>query len=173
VIGSPYAVVDYHCNPQLGTDDDLRNFRKRLNDMGLYLMLDFVPNVRGGHHDGLALALTLPTSHPPSTRPWIVSGQGPTPTSLCVPPRARQSPTLETPTTPTPASPMAAVAGEPGSAPPLYLPIRSIYTQTRFMLWLPVAVVIAGILFSSIFGSMKTSFTIHIYATLFLIFELL
>jgi len=44
VIGSPYAVVDYHCNPQLGTDDDLRNFRKRLNDMGLYLMLDFVPN---------------------------------------------------------------------------------------------------------------------------------
>jgi glycosidase len=45
VIGSPYAIVDYHCNSQLGTDEDLRNFHKRLNSLGLYLMLDFVPNV--------------------------------------------------------------------------------------------------------------------------------
>lgn len=44
VIGSPYAIVDYHCNSQLGTDEDLRNFHKRLNSLGLYLMLDFVPN---------------------------------------------------------------------------------------------------------------------------------
>lgn len=45
VIGSPYAITEYHCNSQLGTDEDLRTFHKKLNSLGLYLMLDFVPNV--------------------------------------------------------------------------------------------------------------------------------
>lgn len=46
VIGSPYAIAEYHCNSQLGTDEDIRTLRKKLNSFGLYLMLDYVPNVR-------------------------------------------------------------------------------------------------------------------------------
>lgn len=44
IIGSPYAVVDYVCNPEIGTDDDLATLKDKLNSMGLSLMLDFVPN---------------------------------------------------------------------------------------------------------------------------------
>ena len=44
VIGSPYAVVQYTCNPEIGTDDDIRALRKTLNSLKLKLMLDFVPN---------------------------------------------------------------------------------------------------------------------------------
>jgi maltooligosyltrehalose synthase len=44
VIGSPYAVVDYNCNPELGTNDDIIALKKYLNNMGLKLMLDFVGN---------------------------------------------------------------------------------------------------------------------------------
>ena len=45
-IGSPYAITDYNCNPELcpGGDDDLVWLRKKLNGMGIKLMLDFVPN---------------------------------------------------------------------------------------------------------------------------------
>jgi len=46
VIGSPYAVVEYTCNPELcpNGDSDLVTLRKKLHDNGLFLMLDFVPN---------------------------------------------------------------------------------------------------------------------------------
>jgi len=44
VIGSPYAITQYHCNPQLGLDDDIRSLKQKLNSMGLLLMVDFVPN---------------------------------------------------------------------------------------------------------------------------------
>eukprot|EP00741_Cyanophora_paradoxa_P008215 tig00000025_g7950.t1 len=44
VIGSPYAVAEYRCNPELGTDEDLAAFRGRLHARGMKLMLDFVPN---------------------------------------------------------------------------------------------------------------------------------
>lgn len=44
IIGSPYAVVDYVTNPDIGTDADVINLRVRLNSMGMRLMLDFVPN---------------------------------------------------------------------------------------------------------------------------------
>jgi len=44
VIGSPYAIVEYVTNPQLGTDDDLAALKRKLNSLGLKLMLDFVPN---------------------------------------------------------------------------------------------------------------------------------
>ncbi|CAD8083789.1 unnamed protein product [Paramecium sonneborni] len=44
VIGSPYAITQFVCNSELGTDQDIINLRKKLNDMGLKLMLDFVPN---------------------------------------------------------------------------------------------------------------------------------
>jgi glycosidase len=42
--GSPYAVTEYVCNPNLGTDSDLLALKQQLNAMGLKLMLDFVPN---------------------------------------------------------------------------------------------------------------------------------
>lgn len=44
VIGSPYAVVNYTCNAEFGTDADVLAFKQRLNAIGLRLMLDFVPN---------------------------------------------------------------------------------------------------------------------------------
>eukprot|EP01114_Cavostelium_apophysatum_P001197 TRINITY_DN11013_c0_g1_i2.p1 TRINITY_DN11013_c0_g1~~TRINITY_DN11013_c0_g1_i2.p1 ORF type:complete len:504 (+),score=68.63 TRINITY_DN11013_c0_g1_i2:87-1598(+) len=44
VIGSPYAVVNYTCNVQLGSDEDIASLRSMLNGIGLKLMLDFVPN---------------------------------------------------------------------------------------------------------------------------------
>eukprot|EP00771_Trimastix_marina_P003916 gnl/Trimastix_PCT/628.p1 GENE.gnl/Trimastix_PCT/628~~gnl/Trimastix_PCT/628.p1 ORF type:complete len:515 (-),score=115.72 gnl/Trimastix_PCT/628:655-2199(-) len=44
IIGSPYAITHYTCNPNVGTDSDLRNFRARLHALGLKLILDFVPN---------------------------------------------------------------------------------------------------------------------------------
>ncbi|KYQ99996.1 hypothetical protein DLAC_03492 [Tieghemostelium lacteum] len=44
IIGSPYAVTNYSINPSIGSTQDLINLRKQLNEMGLLLMLDFVPN---------------------------------------------------------------------------------------------------------------------------------
>ena len=44
VIGSPYAVSEYICNPELGTDEDLLDLRIEINRRGMKLMLDFVPN---------------------------------------------------------------------------------------------------------------------------------
>lgn len=44
IIGSPYAVTNYTCNPQLGSDADILTLRKTLNSLGLKLMLDYVPN---------------------------------------------------------------------------------------------------------------------------------
>jgi glycosidase len=44
VIGSPYAVVEFTCNPELGLDQDISSLKRQLNAIGLYLMLDFVPN---------------------------------------------------------------------------------------------------------------------------------
>ncbi len=44
VSGSPFAIDVYEVNPQLGTFDDLKILKKRLNKLGLKLFLDFVPN---------------------------------------------------------------------------------------------------------------------------------
>ncbi len=44
VIGSPYSIDSYELNPLLGKEEDLINFRKRLNDAGIKLIIDFVPN---------------------------------------------------------------------------------------------------------------------------------
>eukprot|EP01118_Nematostelium_gracile_P000619 TRINITY_DN10670_c0_g1_i1.p1 TRINITY_DN10670_c0_g1~~TRINITY_DN10670_c0_g1_i1.p1 ORF type:complete len:505 (-),score=114.64 TRINITY_DN10670_c0_g1_i1:32-1546(-) len=44
IIGSPYAVVDYVINPELGSPSDLEQLRTKLNALGMGLMLDFVPN---------------------------------------------------------------------------------------------------------------------------------
>ncbi len=44
VIGSPFAIDDYEVNPQLGDFSDLKNLKEILNDMGIKLFLDFIPN---------------------------------------------------------------------------------------------------------------------------------
>jgi glycosidase len=44
VIGSPYSIDEYDINPELGTWNDVYELRKKLNDIGMKLFLDFVPN---------------------------------------------------------------------------------------------------------------------------------
>ena len=44
VTGSPYAVYDYRLEPALGEAEELVALRKKLNRLGLQLMVDFVPN---------------------------------------------------------------------------------------------------------------------------------
>jgi glycosidase len=44
VIGSPYSIVEYTCNPEIGTNDDLIWLREQINKRNMKLMLDFVPN---------------------------------------------------------------------------------------------------------------------------------
>lgn len=44
VIGSPYAIVEYTVNPEIGTIEDVKWIREQLHKRGIKLMLDFVPN---------------------------------------------------------------------------------------------------------------------------------
>lgn len=44
VIGSPYSIDKYEINSMLGTTADLINFKKRLNNAGISLILDFISN---------------------------------------------------------------------------------------------------------------------------------
>ncbi len=44
VIGSPFAIDDYVMNPAFGNISELKSFKKKLNDLGLKLILDFIPN---------------------------------------------------------------------------------------------------------------------------------
>ena len=44
VVGSPFAVRDYHVHADFGGDKALARLRERLRARGLRLMLDFVPN---------------------------------------------------------------------------------------------------------------------------------
>lgn len=44
VIGSPYAVHEYRVDPALGGDEELAILRRRLADLGIRLILDFVSN---------------------------------------------------------------------------------------------------------------------------------
>ncbi|MCL5030647.1 MAG: alpha-amylase family glycosyl hydrolase [Bacteroidetes bacterium] len=44
VIGSPFAIDDYEVNPTLGSISDLKIFKKALNELGIKLVLDFIPN---------------------------------------------------------------------------------------------------------------------------------
>lgn len=56
VLASPYAVRDYKLNPALGRPDapgrpgSLTELRRRLNEQGIRLMLDFVPNHTATDH---------------------------------------------------------------------------------------------------------------------------
>ncbi|NQU45042.1 alpha-amylase [bacterium] len=44
IIGSPFSIAEYSLSPTLGNKDALQVLRRKLNDHGLRLMLDFVPN---------------------------------------------------------------------------------------------------------------------------------
>ncbi len=47
--GSPYAIDQYRLDPQMGKAKDLKVLKHRINDAGLKLILDFVPNHFGAH----------------------------------------------------------------------------------------------------------------------------
>jgi len=44
IVGSPYAIQSYEVDPMLGTSEDLRVVKKVLNELGMELILDYVPN---------------------------------------------------------------------------------------------------------------------------------
>ena len=44
VIGSPYAIDSYELNSLLGEPSELTDFKTKLNEVGLKLILDFIPN---------------------------------------------------------------------------------------------------------------------------------
>ncbi len=50
ICGSPFAVANYNVEPSLGGDAALARFRERLEQRGMNLLLDFVPNHIGFDH---------------------------------------------------------------------------------------------------------------------------
>jgi glycosidase len=50
VIGSPYAVYSYRPDPRFGNEDDLAKLKNCLNENGIGLILDFVPNHLAADH---------------------------------------------------------------------------------------------------------------------------
>lgn len=50
ITGSPFAVCEYSVDPSLGGDRELAHFRERLEQRGINLLLDFVPNHIGFDH---------------------------------------------------------------------------------------------------------------------------
>ena len=44
VIGSPYAIDRYEVNPQIASKEEIIRLKKLFNNMGLKLILDFIPN---------------------------------------------------------------------------------------------------------------------------------
>ena len=44
VIGSPYSIDEYDINPEIGSWKDILILKKNLNEIGIKLILDFVPN---------------------------------------------------------------------------------------------------------------------------------
>lgn len=53
VVGSPYAISDYRIDPALGGEEGLAAIRGRLRELGLLLILDFVPNHMALEHGWL------------------------------------------------------------------------------------------------------------------------
>ncbi len=88
VSGSPYAIADYHVPPHLGGEGGLREFRERLNQRGMKLILDFVPNHLGLDHPWLKeqpdlfvqsaaqVPETFAQETPAGTR-WLAHGKDP------------------------------------------------------------------------------------------------
>ncbi len=66
IIGSPFAVTKYTVNPEIGTSSDLHEFRRRLNDLGIKLILDFVPNHTAIDASTVTSKTDLYVQHPPN-----------------------------------------------------------------------------------------------------------
>ena len=50
-LGSYYAVSDYKkVNPEFGTEEDFRTLVKKAHDLGIYVILDWVPGHTGWDH---------------------------------------------------------------------------------------------------------------------------
>jgi hypothetical protein len=88
IVGSPYAVADYTVAESLGGAEGLRQFRAKLRQHDLQLVLDFVPNHVGLDHHWLteknSLFVRSPTQRP-ETFPvahdggasWVAHGKDP------------------------------------------------------------------------------------------------
>ena len=50
VLGSPFSIQAYEPDPMIGTWDDLHHLHQRLNEMGMRLILDVIPNHTGPDH---------------------------------------------------------------------------------------------------------------------------
>jgi hypothetical protein len=88
VLGSPYAIARYEVPDELGGERGLREFRRKLHQHGLKLLLDFVPNHMGLDHSWLRehpeLFVQSAGEHPGffeqetvSGRHWIAHGKDP------------------------------------------------------------------------------------------------
>ena len=44
IIGSPFSITEYECNPEIGDNNDLIFLKEKLHEKNLKLILDFVPN---------------------------------------------------------------------------------------------------------------------------------
>jgi hypothetical protein len=88
VAGSPYSIADYSVPENLGGDAELQKFRARLNQAGLKLILDFVPNHVGLDHPWVNTQPELFAQSPQATEGtiavktaagsrWIANGKDP------------------------------------------------------------------------------------------------
>ncbi len=50
VTASPYAIIGYEVNPELGGEEGLKKFRENLHSRGMKLLLDFVPSHTARDH---------------------------------------------------------------------------------------------------------------------------
>lgn len=58
VIGSPFAIDSYTINPEISSEEELLDLKKHLNEIGIKLILDFIPN-----HFGAASELVKTHPH--------------------------------------------------------------------------------------------------------------
>src|SRR6266536_1475492 len=86
--GSPFAVADYSVASELGGEQELNKFRKKLHACGLRLLLDFVPNHLGLDHPWIVerpeLFVQVPDPAPETFRTetksggrWLAHGKDP------------------------------------------------------------------------------------------------
>ncbi len=64
-LGSPYAVADYYAvNPDYGTLDEFKELVKKIHNMGMYVIIDWVPNHTGWDHPWIEEHPDWYTHHP-------------------------------------------------------------------------------------------------------------